>query len=42
MVSPQNSTSVCRSSRQSYLKAKEIADIDKERWQIELFFKWVK
>ena len=25
-----------------HLKAKEIADIYKERWKIELFFKWIK
>jgi hypothetical protein len=25
-----------------HLKAKEIADIYKERWQIGLFFKWIK
>jgi FOG: Transposase and inactivated derivatives len=25
-----------------HLKAKEIADIYQERWQIELFFKWIK
>lgn len=24
------------------IKAKTVADIDKQRWQVELFFKWIK